>query len=107
MGIKDFLQKKFTKDEDFKEAEKQLKIQKILEQRQKSSNERELEKYFEEKRQEKIKNQLDKIRKQKTRELFSGGLMDKTNIFKNHDSILRNGPSIFKKTPKQKSVFFK
>ena len=107
MAFKDFLKKKFAKDEDFKIAEKQFKIQKILEQRQKSANERELERYFEEQRQAKIKSKLDLIRKQRTRELFSGGIMDKTNIFKNHDSILRNGESIFKKLPKKKSMFFK
>ena len=48
MGIKDFLSRGLKKDPRFKEMEKELHLQKMLEERQKNSNERELEKYMEE-----------------------------------------------------------
>ena len=107
MALKEFLKEKFSKDEDFKAAEKEFKIRKIIEERQKSSNERELERFFEEQRQAKIKMSLETIRKQKNRNALVGPIMDKTNIFKGHKSILTNGPSVFKKVKTKKSIFFK
>lgn len=47
-----------------KEADEQMRVQEILEERKKSSNERELEKRLKVKREEQIKEQLDILRKE-------------------------------------------
>lgn len=94
MGIKDFFKKTFTKSPEFVEEAKVRKINRILNEREKSSNERELERYYKEQREKMIKLKLDKIRKQRKRELLIGSLGDKTNIFKNHNSILKQDYSI-------------
>ena len=94
MGIKDFFKKTFTKSPEFVEEAKIRKINRILDEREKSSNERELERYYKEQREKMIKLKLDKIRKQRKRELLIGSLGDKTNIFKNHNSILKQDYSI-------------
>lgn len=103
MGIKDFLKKSFTKDPEFQAAAKERKIQRILDEREKGSNERELDRFKEEQRQALIKKRLDAIRKMKTRQSFNTGLMDRTNIFKNHKSILSED----KKILQQENIFFK
>jgi len=103
MTLKDFLQKAFTKDKEFKKAQKERKIERILDQREKNANERELERFNEEQRQEAIKMKLDQIRKQKRREIFSGNIIDKKNIFLGHKSILSDGTSTLSK----QNMFFK
>lgn len=101
MDIKQLIGRALGKDEDFKVAEKQMKIQKILNERQKNSNERELERYYEEARQNKIKDELHKIRKQRQHEMMVGTLSDKTNIFKGHKSILHSDSNEFKSNKKK------
>ena len=97
MTITDLIKGMMKRDDDFKIAEKELKIQKTLETRQKNSNERELERFMEEERQEHIKQQLEMYRKKKQKELWSGGNMMKTkNIFQGHKSILTNDMNILK-----------
>lgn len=89
MALKDFLAKLKKRDEKFKEMKRNLALQKKLEERQKSSNERELERYMEEKRQERIKSQLAQIRKERQKELWNGPtILDAPNIFKGHKNIL-------------------
>jgi len=88
MGFQDFLRKVFKKDEDFKQAEHEMRIQKKLIERQKSANERELEKYMEEERQERIKRHLEAYRKKQQRDLWTANLLKQKNIFKGHKNIL-------------------
>jgi len=83
--------KKQVTKQKYKEAEEDMKIQKLLEERQKSSNRRELERYMKEAEEEKIKEALDKIRHDKTSESWSGknSLMNqKMNILNNDRTIL-------------------
>ena len=89
MGIKEFLKNRLSKTERFKEAEEERKINRLLDEREKSSNERELERYWKEKREERIKQQLDIVRKQKTRELWESNMFrNNKNIIKGHDKIM-------------------
>lgn len=93
MGIlRDLLDKLREKRERYKQAEQELTIQKKLQERQLSSNERELTRYMEEERQAKIKQAVEGYRKKKKDEFLYGsqGWKDKRNIFKGHQSIMRN-----------------
>ena len=75
--------------EKFKEAEQNMKIQKMLEEREKSSNQRELERYMKEQREKAIKVQVERIRKIQTKEAWKG-----TPIFKGQRSILTEDKKI-------------
>lgn len=80
----------------YKEAEENMRIQKTLEERQKSSNERELDRYFQEKREKEIKEQLDHIRSKQNKENWKGdNLMNGTSILKEDRPILKE-KNIFK-----------
>lgn len=94
MGLKEFIQKLVDRKEKYKELEENFRLNKKLEERQKTSNERELERFWEEKRQEKIKRELEFMRKQRNHEINHGHqILKQKNIFKNHTNILHN-PSI-------------
>ena len=93
MGIKEILARAFSKSEKYKEMEEDYRLQKILHERQKSSNERELERFHEEGRQKRINEDLNNIRKKKQREMWTHNV-DRSNMFKGQDNIL-----------KQKSLF--
>lgn len=75
----------------FKEAEQNEKIQHMLEERKKSSNQRELERYIKEKEESQIKETLDKIHDKQNKENWKGKM-----IFKGHKSILKDDMSILK-----------
>ena len=101
MGIKDIIEKwkenKSIDKQKLKEAETEMKIQKILTERSKSANQRELEKYYKEQEEKNIKTELDKIRKIKTKESWSGSY-----------KILKNGTPITKDVRpilKEKNIF--
>lgn len=107
MGITDIIKKwsenKKELKQKFKEAETEQKIQKMLEERQKSSNERELERYVKEEREKKIKSQLDKIHKQQTKEMWKSNA-----ILKKGKSILHDDKKALacdKPILKQKNIF--
>lgn len=111
--IKRFTEKKKEKSAKFKQMEEDYRLQKMLEDRQKSSNERELERYFKEKREENIKKQLDKIHHQQTKEnwkptksILDGGtpitrtdkpLLKEKNLFMNQKNIHQGGGMFFKR----------
>ena len=95
MGVMDVIRKmgekkKLTKLK-FKEAQENMKIEKMLEERQKSSNERELEKYMKDQREKQIKCELDKIHHKQNKENWKGNnlLKSQTNILKNDRPILK------------------
>lgn len=102
MGLLDLLKKNKEDKEElkhkFKEAQDNIKINRIIEERQKSSNERELERYMKEAREEQIKNKLNQIRQRNQSEMWSGRnsiLNDKKNIIKQDCQILKQ-KNIFK-----------
>lgn len=101
MGIlKNLLKKKSEDSEDFKrkfkEAEMNMKIQRRLEEREKSSNERELESYMKRKREEQIKKHLDKIHDKQNKEMWKGSY----DIMKQDKSMLNNDKPILKDNKK-------
>lgn len=95
--IKGIGQDKKVIKEKLKDAEQDRKVQKILDEREKSSNHRELERFMHEKEEERITNTLKKIRKQKDREVWHG----KHQILKSDCNILDNDRPLLK----EKNVF--
>ena len=73
----------------FKEAQQNLKIQTMLEERAKSSNQRELESYYEKQRETAIKETLDKIHKKQNQDNWKG-----QSILKSQKSILHQDTKI-------------
>jgi phosphopantetheinyl transferase (holo-ACP synthase) len=89
--------KKAVTKQKYKEAEEDLRINKLLEERQKSSNRRELERYMKEKEEEQIKKALDKIRHEKTAESWSGksSMMNQKMTILNNDRPILMEKNIF------------
>lgn len=94
MGIRELLEKMTERKRKMKLLEEELHIRKLVEERQKSSEERELEKFLEENRQKLIKKELEAFRKSKLDEFWEGNILKAKNIFKEQKSIL-DGKSIF------------
>ena len=88
--------KKEFKDK-FKQAEQDFRIQKMIEERQKSSNERELDNYIKQQREDKIKAELGKIHKKQNKELWNSP----NKILNNGTSVLRTDRPILK----EKNIF--
>jgi len=90
--------------EKFKQAEMDLKIQRRLEEREKSSNERELEAHIKRLREDDIKRKLDVVHKQQNKENWKGSF----NVLKKEKSILTDDRPILKEKNiflKQKNIF--
>ena len=101
MGIIDmvrkFSEKKSVDKKRFKEVETERKIERILNDREKSANERELEKYMKDKREEQIKAQLDKIHHSQNQEMWKS----KRSVMDGGTRITRNDRPILK----EKNIF--
>jgi aminopeptidase N len=89
--------KKQATKQKYKEAEEDLRIHQLLEERQKSSNRRELERYYKEAEEEKIKEALDKIRHEKTHNDWSGksSMMNQKMTILNNDRPILMEKNIF------------
>lgn len=117
MGLKDLFKKNLAKSEQFKEMQLQAKLQKMLEERGKSSNERELERFYEEEREKSIKKNLDEFREHRQKEAMKTTVLGGKNMFKGHKENIASGPTTvlknndkllsMKKGIKQKGMFFK
>lgn len=80
-----------------RQAQENAKIERIIEERVKSSNERELESHYKKMREESIKRQLDKIHKQQNQSLWKGNILsNQTSILRNDMPILNNDHSILR-----------
>jgi hypothetical protein len=110
MGLLDSIRKwqerKSVKKEKYKEAEEEMKINKLLEERSKSNNKRELERFYREEEEEEIKKALEHIRMKKQRELWSGKnaminqkttILDKGNPILKQKNIFKEAPNLFTK----------
>ena len=93
------------KGEKFKELQENDRLQTMLEERKKSSNQRELENYYKKLQEDDIKKQLDVIRKKRTKEAWKGKQMfnGKCTILKSDKSVLTNDKSMFN----SKSIFLR
>jgi hypothetical protein len=94
MAIKDLFQGLGGNKARFKEIETEDKLQNIVQQRKKSSNERELESRMEDKRQEMIKMKLSQLRKEDAREMFSSNIFKGKNMFKGGNTLLKEDKSV-------------
>ena len=95
MGIKDFIknlgEKQREKKEMINEMSDQVRFQKLVEERQLSSNERELLRYRNEDREASIKEQLEYARKKRDNEIkFGHNPIDTKNIIKAEWNVLKN-----------------
>lgn len=73
-----------------KELDEDLRIQKLVEDRQKSANERELERYMKEDREKAIKHKLNYMRKKRDKEYNLGNNpLYVKNIVKSNCSLLK------------------
>lgn len=110
MGIKDFLKKRAEKQQKFKAMEEELRMQQKIEAKQKNSNEREWERFHEEARQAKIKKDLEAFREKQKRDFWQGeNILNQRNIFKGHQSVLRDNEKFMGGTRmgKHPNMFFK
>ena len=85
MGFRDILKKAGEKARERKEmlkaADDELRIHKILEERQKSANQRELEGYMKEEYEKEVKERLDVMRKERDQDInFGHNPLDTPNI---------------------------
>jgi len=100
--------------EKFKQAEEQLRIEEMLQERRKSANERELEMFIKENREENIKLQLNKMRKLREDDIRFGHnplnipnitnkvdfeILKQKNLFKGKSNMFSNQNFIFKDNP--------
>ena len=115
MALSDFLKKNIAKTARFKEAQENMQIQKKLEERQKSSNERELERFREEEREKMITKNLEEFRKHRQKESMKTTVLGGTNMFKGKGNIMSGETTVMKnndrllsmKATKSKGMFFK
>ena len=97
-----------------KEMENQVRIQKSIEAKQKSANERELEGYMDEEREEQIKESLEYHRKKREKDIALGhnpldvknitdhtewNVMKEKNQFANNKNMFSNQKNIFVNNP--------
>ena len=95
MGIKDFIKNAFSRGSSdkarYKEMETEYRMQKTLQERQKSANQRELEGYHKEQREKMIKYELDRWRKRKKNEFWHGNkIYEQRYMFKERNPILKS-----------------
>jgi len=95
MSVKEFLSHALKKDSRFKELEKEIRIQKMIQERMKNSNERELDRFYEEERQKTIKKNLEEFRNARKEESWHGenNILNAPNIFKGQQNILHEDKS--------------
>jgi hypothetical protein len=121
MGLKEIIEnmreRKKDKKELIRKMDEQLKVEELLQERRKSSNERELERFWKEDKEERIKLQLEEMRKKRDKDIkFNHNPLNaknimksqwevmkeknmfskKSNMFSNSESILKNNPKLLK-----------
>lgn len=101
-----------------RQIDQEIRLRKLVEDRQKSSNERELERFMREEREDQIKESLDVMRKKRQRDISFGHnplntpnitnhvdwevlkeknmFNNKSTLFKNDGSVLKNNPNLLK-----------
>lgn len=102
MGFKDIIGKfkegGNRRKELIRELDEQTRIQKIVEDRQKSANERELERLWKEQREKEIKVELDKMRKLRERDInFNHNPLNIKNITNHTDWEVMKEKNLFNK----------
>ena len=103
MGFKEVLknigEKQKERKEMLRQMDQQIRMQKIVEDRTKSSNERELERYQDEDREQEIKEHLEYARKKRDEDIkFGHNPIDAKNIMKAEWEILKEKNQFSKKS---------
>ena len=90
--VRKWKEKKGEKSEKFKEMQEDAQLQKMLEERAKSSAQRELEKYYKDQQEAKYKAAVDKLHQQQSSESWKGKALftGQKNIMKSEKNILDN-----------------
>ena len=115
MGISDLFKKRIAASARFKEAQEQRRIENTLNEREKSSDEREVERFHKEEREKSIKLELDDIRKIRQTESMKTTVLDgefmfggKGNIIGGKSTLLENNHKLLSmNVVKSKGMFFK
>jgi hypothetical protein len=105
MGIKEALaqivEKRREKKLQLKQMEEQVRMEKLVEEKQKSSNERELERFLKEKRENAIKKQLDAFRKERQKQMWRDNKILSGKMPSGKPTMLKNDRPILK----EKNIF--
>jgi len=111
MDFKNLFKKNTERSARLKQLQEERLLQRIVEDREKSSNERELERFQKENREREIKAALEIMRKQRHKEAMTSSILNDGNQFGGKPTMMRNNKKLFsaKQTlDKQKGgMFFK
>lgn len=119
MGLLQNFIKGFKSNDEFKEklkeAQEEIRVRNLVNERQKSSNQREVERYLREKQEEEYKEFLTKIRNKQNKENWKSPhkvLSGKANMMKTDKPILKEKNIFVDKRndiplTKKKEMFFK
>ena len=115
MAFPAIFKKNLEKSIRFKQMQEDLRLQKTLEERQKSSNERELDRFYEEEREKTIKRNLEEFRQHRRAEAQQTTVLAGDNQFKGKGNMMSGKASILvnnnallnSKATKSKGMFFK
>lgn len=116
MGIKELLQRwkdnRQASSAKFKEMQEEQRLQKMLEERQKSANQRELERYMRDQKEKMIKEELEKIHTRQNKENWKGNNFGgKATMLKDDRPILKEKNIFLDKKSKnpvtQRRMYFK
>lgn len=94
--LKEFLNGLKGKSTRFKEMQTEDRLQHKLEERKKSSNERELDRFMEEEREKQIGISLNKFREMRKQEEAKQSILGGKNIFKADTTVLTNNDKLLK-----------
>jgi hypothetical protein len=93
--MQNILQKFRQKKDKFREADENLKIGRMVVEREKSSNERELERFMEEEREKSISLKLAQFRKERQKESMRTTMFDGADQFRNQKNIFKGNKNMF------------
>jgi len=96
MSIKGLIQRWKDRIEEFEDVKRQDRINELVVQRKKNSNERELERFLEEERQKNIKEQLEAFREKRREENRRQTILGGKNMFTGKATVLEDNDRLFK-----------
>ncbi len=101
--VRKLAEKKSEKSARFKEMQEEYRLNKMLEDRQKSSAERSIEKYHKDNREKRMQEEVKKIQKIQSKVMWIDNSILKSGnkILDNNNSVLKSGKSMLK----QKNIF--
>jgi len=90
MGLREWYDRVVRKKDNFQQAQEMQQIERKLQERRLSADERELNKFLEEDRQRQVKEMLNQFRKRKQEEVWHGDTaLDAPNIIANQKNLFK------------------